>query len=204
MPTVAEFTQEFREDMADPAKAGMTFSVSAIDRWRKKAIRHLYKVNIAQEVTNFSGAYTDMPLAVTTSLDYAMPTNWLRILRVEYWENTTNTMKVDSSSLWDDRARDGYVRIFDAPDFANYRIMLHGLKKWVDVTDTSMPDEVYDCVLITAELFAAKSLAFKRAANRKSQTAADVALGAEVMWVRELKRDYKEAVKLARKSIGRR
>jgi hypothetical protein len=203
MPTVAEFKEDFRTDMADPAKAGMAFTETAIARWRKKAIRHLYKVNVAQEVTNYSGVYTDMPLANTTSLDYALGATWLRVTRIEYWENTANTMHAATSALWDDRARTGYVRILDAPDYANYRIMLFGLAKWGDVTDATMPDEVYDLVLITAELFATKYLASKRAASRKTNSAADVSLGAEVMWIRELKKDYKEAVKLARQSLGR-
>src|SRR5258706_13503834 len=101
MPSVIEFSEDFRADMMDKAGQGEAFNQTVIDRFRKKAIRHLYKVNIAHEVANYVSAYTDMPLVGFTTLDYAMPTNWLRITSIEYWENTTNTLAVGKTYLWD-------------------------------------------------------------------------------------------------------
>lgn len=201
MPTITEFDEDFRAEMMDKAGTGSTFTQTVVERFRKKAVRHLYKENLATEVTNYTTSYTDMPLVGYTTCDYAMPTGWQRITGIEYWENTTNTFPVAKSALWDDRVRAGYVRIFDAPDYANYRLHLMGYKPYTDVDDPLMNDATYDVCLLAAQLFAARALASKRAANRKTASSADVALGAEVMWVRQLKSDYKEAVKLARKAL---
>lgn len=142
-----------------------------------------------------------MPLAITTTLDYAMPAGWQRVVDVSYWTNETNTLYVARSGMWDDRERDGYIRIFDGPDYYNYRIQLRGLKKWTGIDDSSMPDEVYDAVLLGSIYYAVKALVNKRAALRRQATSQDNALGSEALWYRTVSADYRDALKKARRAM---
>lgn len=204
--TVEDFRKELRLMIADPLGAAQQFGQNDLDIFRNQALRDLYKpsVRLYKEDSNYTGTHTGMPLAVTTTLDYAIPSGWLRVTGVEYWTNESNTMYIARSGLWSDRERTGYVRIFDAPDFANYRIMLHGVKKWSGIDDASLPDELIEVVLLGAALRAVKHYANKRAVVRRSAAAArtaDTTMGALALWYRQTYVDWKEAVKAARKQL---
>lgn len=211
MPSVNDFRKELRLLIADPLGSAQNFAENELDLFRDQALRDLYKpsIKLYQEASNYAGTHTAMPLAVTTTLDYAMPTGWSKVIDVSYWSNEANTLFIARSGLWDDRERSGFVRIYDAPSYVNYRIMLQGVKKWSGVADANMPDEVYEVVLLGAALRAAKNYANRRASSRRSAAAsrtADTNLGSLSLWYRQTKSDWMEAVRAARKAwrpVGR-
>lgn len=204
--TTTEFRAELRLLLQDPLGSSAIFSENDLDRFRNQALRDLYKPGVRcwKEDSNYSGTHTAMPLAVSTTLDYALPANMFRILGVEYWTNEANTLYVATSAMWSDRERSGYVRIYDGPSFVNYRIMIFGAKKWTGIDDSSMPDEVIDVVMLGSALRAVKAFANKRAASRRAAAGArqsDTSLGAETLWYRQTLQDWKVAVKDARKAL---
>ena len=197
--TASQWRNEIRVLLADPDTTGRIFSDADIDTMRDKALRFLYKKKLAREVSNYAGTYTTMTLADATTIDFAMPTDWLRITGVQYWSNETTTVPVATSGSWDDRARPSYVRIYDAPDFNNYRIHLTGLRKWSGIDDSLMPDEIYDVTIAAGLVFCLQVYANKRAASRRNISSQEVTLGSEGVWYARAVDDLRKAVKEARK-----
>ena len=187
--------------LADPDTTGKSFTDADLDTFRDKALRYLYKKKLAREVANYSGTHTAMTLADTTTIDFALPTNYIRITDVQYWFNASTTYPIGRSSTWDDRVRPGYIRIFDAPDYSGYRIHLTGLRKWSGIDDSLMPDAVYDVCMTAAQVFAVQSFANKRSAQRRNLSSAEVTLGSEGVWYARLTAQLRTDVKEARQAM---
>lgn len=187
--------------MQDKDTTGKIFQDSDIDIFRDRGLRYLYQKKLAKEDSNYSGTYTDMPLADLTTIDFALPTNWQRVTDISFWFNSTTTYPVYRSGSWDDRARAGYVRIFDAPNWSGYRINLLGLKNWTGIDDSAMPDAVYNVVLTAAQVYAVQAYANKRSAQRRNLSAAEVTLSSEGVWYSRLVAQLRQDVKEARKAF---
>ena len=179
--------------LRDPEGSGNTWTSTQLDLITKTGLRDLYRRGLGQETSNYSGTYTDMSLALSTTTDYALPTGWKRVLGVEFWESNTNPLPVAKAGIWSTRMRSGYIRIYDAPSMAGYRIHLTGLKGWTGVDDSSMPEEVYQALLLGTVYFALKGLANRRAQNRRSNTSVDVSLGQQALYLRQALKEYLDA-----------
>lgn len=197
--TAASFMLEARDLLAD-AGAVQLFKKETLERWRDAELRGLYKYNIAKEVTNYSGTYTDMLASGTTQTDFAIPSGWLRITKIEFWTNETSPRFVANSTSWDDRVRAGFVTIYDAPLYYDSRIKLIGLTTWTGIDDATMPQEVVDVVLYGTVLRAITSVVNKRAASQRAAGSARSAYYALVGLVslrRSLTQDYRDAIRRA-------
>ena len=182
--TTASFRNDQRDLLSDSGATPL-FTSTVLDRMRDAELRNFHRYSLDKEVTNFAGAKTDMPLATTTATDWAFPSGWLQVTGVEYWSNETTPLFIMESTSWDDRARTGYVTIFDAPDHFDERIKLLGRKNWTGIDDADMPQEYVDVALYGSCLRALESLSNKRAASRRSAgTRSDTTLGSLTYWIR--------------------
>jgi len=201
--TNASFRLEVRDLLADTGATEM-FGNPMLDRWRDAEIRGLMKYHIAKEVTNYTGVTGSMLATTTSQTDFAMPLNWVRVTKIEFWTDVSSTEYVTDSASWDDRVRSGFVTIYDAPLYFNSRIKLMGLEPWTKIDDAAMPQEVVDVVLYGTVLRAITNLTNRRAASRRAAAAtrnSDSNLGAIAFWRRQFKDDYRDAVRRARRAL---
>lgn len=201
--TNASFRIEQRELLSDAGTVEL-FKTATLDRWRDAELRGLYRFGIAKEDTNYTGTHTSMLATTTTQTDFALPSGWLRVTKIEFWTNTSATEYVNDSYSWDDRVRASFITIYDAPLHYDHRIKLMGLKEWTGIDDSTMPQEVVDVVLYGSVLRALTSLINKRGSSRRAAAASrnsDTTMGSLAFWRRAFKEDYREAIRSARRAL---